>query len=58
MKALRTMNTSKNPFLYPGITLKTSKKRTFPMEQLQMTKWSGGAAGDWHPFGKLLSGVK
>ena len=58
MKALRTMNTSKNPFLYPGITVKTSKKRTFPMEQLIMLKWSGGAAGDWHPFGKLLSGVK
>ena len=58
MKALRTMNTSKNPFLYPGITLQTSKKRTFPMEQLIMTKWSGGAAGDWHPFGKLLSGVR
>ena len=58
MKALRTMNTSKNPFLYPGITLKTSKKRTFPMMQLIMTKWSGGAAGDWHPFGKLLSGVR
>jgi branched-chain amino acid transport system substrate-binding protein len=58
MKALRTMNTSKNPFVYPGITIQTSKKRTFPMEQLNMIKWSGGAAGDWHPFGKLLSGVK
>jgi branched-chain amino acid transport system substrate-binding protein len=58
MKALRTMNTSKNPFLYPGITLKTSKLRTFPMEQLIMTKWSGGATGDFHPFGKLLSGVR
>jgi len=58
MKALRTMNTSKNPFLYPGISLQTSKKRTFPMEQLQMIKWSGGAGGDWHAFGKLLSGVK
>ena len=58
MKALRTMNTSKNPFLYPGITLKTSKKRTFPMMQLKMIKWSGGASGDWHGFGKLLSGVK
>jgi branched-chain amino acid transport system substrate-binding protein len=58
MKALRSMNTTKNPFVYPGISIKTSKKRTFPMEQLQMTKWSGGATGDWHPFGKLLSGVK
>jgi branched-chain amino acid transport system substrate-binding protein len=58
MRALRTMKTSKNPFVYPGITLQTSKKRTFPMEQLQMIKWSGGAGGDWHAFGKLLSGVK
>jgi branched-chain amino acid transport system substrate-binding protein len=58
MKALRSMNTSKNPFVYPGISIKTSKKRTFPMEQLQMIKWSGGAGGDWHGFGKLVSGVK
>jgi branched-chain amino acid transport system substrate-binding protein len=58
MKALRSMNTSKNPFVWPGITIQTSKKRTFPMEQLQMIKWSGGATGDWHSFGKLLSGVK
>ncbi|HJQ50797.1 MAG TPA: ABC transporter substrate-binding protein [Gaiellaceae bacterium] len=54
MKALRNMNEPKNPFLYPGITIKTSKKRTFPMEQLVMTKWSGGANGDWHPFGKVV----
>jgi len=57
MKALRHMNTTKNPFLYPGITLQTSAKRTFPMEQLIMTKWSGGSSGDWHPFGKLISGL-
>jgi branched-chain amino acid transport system substrate-binding protein len=57
MRALRHMNTDKNPFVYPGITIKTSKKRTFPMEQLKMLKWSGGAGGDWHGFGKLLSGL-
>jgi branched-chain amino acid transport system substrate-binding protein len=57
MKALRHMNAAKNPFLYPGIAVKTSNKRTFPMEQLIMTKWSGGASGDWHPFGKLISGL-
>jgi branched-chain amino acid transport system substrate-binding protein len=54
MKALRHMNEPKNPFVYPGISIKTSKKRTFPMEQLVMTKWSGGATGDWHPFGKVV----
>ena len=57
MRALRHMNTAKNPFLLPGITLKTSKKRGFPMEQLKLMKWSGGAGGDWHQFGKLYGGL-
>jgi len=57
MKALRHMNTTKNPFVYPGIAIKTSKTRTFPIEQLIMTRWSGGASGDFHAFGKLLNGL-
>jgi len=57
MHALRNMKETKNPFIYPGMTVQTSKKRTFPMEQLIMIKWSGGAAGDWHPFGKIISGL-
>jgi branched-chain amino acid transport system substrate-binding protein len=55
MHALRNMNTKKNPFLYPGISVKTSKKRTFPLEQLVFDKWSGGANGDWHAFGKVVT---
>jgi branched-chain amino acid transport system substrate-binding protein len=54
MHALRHMNTKKNPFVYPGMKIQTSKKRTFPMEQLIFIKWSGGATGDFHPFGKVL----
>jgi branched-chain amino acid transport system substrate-binding protein len=60
MKALRSLKESgknKNPFVYPGMTVHTSKKRTFPMEQLKLIKWSGGNSGDWHAFGKLYSGV-
>ena len=37
MKALRNLNESganKNPFVYPGMIVKTSSTRTFPMEQL------------------------
>jgi branched-chain amino acid transport system substrate-binding protein len=55
MRALRTMNSKANPFVYPGMTVKTSKKRTFPMEQLVFIKWSGGASGDFHPISKILS---
>jgi branched-chain amino acid transport system substrate-binding protein len=55
MKALRTMNEKNNPFIYPGMSVKTSKKRTFPMQQLIFIKWSGGGTGDWHPTGKVLN---
>ena len=61
MKALRNLNESKknkNPFVYPGMTVKTSKTRTFPMEQLKLIKWSGGKGGDWHSFGKLYTGIR
>jgi branched-chain amino acid transport system substrate-binding protein len=58
MHALRNMKETNNPFLYPGMTVQTSKKRTFPMEQLRLIKWSGGATGDWHGFGKIYNGVK
>ena len=55
MRALRSMNTTKNPFLYPGIAIKTSKKDGFPMQQLVFDRWSGGANGDWHAIGKVVS---
>ena len=54
MSALRNMSTSKNPFVYPGITIQTSAKDGFPIEQLVLTKWSGGPTGLMHPFGKLV----
>jgi branched-chain amino acid transport system substrate-binding protein len=57
MHALRNMKETKNPFVYPGMTVQTSKKRTFPMEQLRLIKWGGGAGGDWHAFGKIYSGL-
>jgi branched-chain amino acid transport system substrate-binding protein len=55
MHALRHMTEKNNPFIYPGMVVKTSKKRTFPMEQLIFQKWSGGGSGDWHHFGRILN---
>ena len=55
MHALRTLNETNNPFIYPGMSVKTSKKRTFPMQQLIFIKWNGGGTGDWHPTGKVLN---
>ncbi len=58
MKALKSMNHVTDPFAYPGIKLQTSARDNFPIEQEIMTKWAGGATGDWVPFGKLISGVR
>jgi branched-chain amino acid transport system substrate-binding protein len=61
MHALRNLNETKknkNPFVYPGMAVKTSKKRTFPMQQLKLIQWSGGKGGDWHSFGKLYTGIR
>jgi branched-chain amino acid transport system substrate-binding protein len=58
MTALHSMKNVKNPFLYPGILMNTSATDAFPIEQEIMIKWSGGAGGDWHPFGKLINGVR
>jgi branched-chain amino acid transport system substrate-binding protein len=54
MHALRHMNYKNNPFIYPGMSVKTSKKDGFPMEQLIFEKWAGGAGGDWKSFGKIV----
>jgi branched-chain amino acid transport system substrate-binding protein len=51
--SLHAMNTAANPFMFPGIRIKTSKTDAFPVEQLVMTKWTGGSSGGMVPLGKL-----
>jgi len=51
--ALHTMDTTKDPFVYPGLRIKTSTTDNFPIEQLIMTKWTGGASGGMVGVGKL-----
>jgi branched-chain amino acid transport system substrate-binding protein len=58
MHAMRTLNETKNPFVYPGMSVKTSKTRTFPMQQLIFQKWAGQAGkktGNWKTFGNVLN---
>jgi branched-chain amino acid transport system substrate-binding protein len=57
MHALRTLNESgknKNPFVYPGMSVKTSSKNTFPMQQLQLQKWNG-STHDWKTIGGVFT---
>jgi branched-chain amino acid transport system substrate-binding protein len=58
MKAMHSLDTTKNPFVWPGVKLQTSAKDNFPIEQDILIKWQGGASGDWQAFGKLVDKVR
>jgi branched-chain amino acid transport system substrate-binding protein len=58
MRALKSMHNVVDPFAYPGIKLNTSANDNFPIEQEVLIKWSGGATGQWNPFGKLYNNVR
>jgi branched-chain amino acid transport system substrate-binding protein len=61
MKALTSLNTRANPFLYRGIAEKTSATDWFPVEQQILTRYhSGGVAGlgFGQPFGRLYNNAR
>jgi hypothetical protein len=50
MAAARTITSPSNPFVLPGIAVKTGPGDGFPIQQVQMQRWS---KGKWVPFGGL-----
>jgi branched-chain amino acid transport system substrate-binding protein len=48
----RSINSPKNPFLLPGIAVKTGRGDNFPVQQGQLQRWT---KGKWVPFGGLWS---
>ena len=52
IRALTHLNTKKNPFLLPGMVMKTSSTDHFPLEQALLDKYT---SGQFVPFGKLLT---
>ena len=48
----RDMNLPKNPFLLPGIAIRTSATDHFPLEQMLLQRWSNG---NWRSFGGIWS---
>ena len=50
IKAVNSMSTAANPFLLPGIQVKTGRGDRFPIEQMQMQRWQKGG---WKVFGGL-----
>jgi hypothetical protein len=52
MRAATHLNEKGNPFVLPGIVIRTTPTSRFPIHQVKLQRWSAKA---WHPFGKLLS---
>jgi branched-chain amino acid transport system substrate-binding protein len=50
MVRARSINTPKNPFLLPGIAVKTGRGDNFPVQQGQLQRWT---KGKWVPFGGI-----
>jgi hypothetical protein len=52
MRAATHLTEKGNPFVLPGIVIRTTPTSRFPLTQVKLQRWSNKA---WHPFGKLLS---
>jgi branched-chain amino acid transport system substrate-binding protein len=52
VRAVQHLNERSNPFILPGITVKTSPTDHFPIEQGQLQRWH---ANQWSPVGKVLT---
>ena len=50
MVLARSITSAGNPFLLPGISVKTGKADNFPIQQGQLQRWTNGR---WVPFGGL-----
>jgi branched-chain amino acid transport system substrate-binding protein len=52
MRAATHLNEKGNPFVLPGIVIRTTPTFRFPLTQVKLQRWSNNS---WHPFGKLIS---
>jgi branched-chain amino acid transport system substrate-binding protein len=50
MARARSITSAGNPFLLPGISVKTGKGDSFPIQQVQLQRWTKSR---WVPFGGL-----
>jgi branched-chain amino acid transport system substrate-binding protein len=52
MNAATHLNEKNNPFVLPGITIRTTPAKRFPITQVKLQRWSKQA---WRTFGPLIS---
>jgi branched-chain amino acid transport system substrate-binding protein len=52
MRAATHLKEKGNPFVLPGIVIRTTPTSRYPLTQVRLQRWKNGA---WRPFGKLIS---
>jgi branched-chain amino acid transport system substrate-binding protein len=52
LKASANLNEANNPFMLPGVVVKTGPNDRFPVEQMQLERWTGAR---WLRFGGLVT---
>ena len=52
-RAVTHLNQTDNPFLLPGVAVRTSPRNYFPIARAKLFRYS--AKGQWVPFGRLLA---
>ena len=52
MRALTTLNDRGNPFLLPGIQVKTTPRDRFPIKQARLQRWTNGR---WVGYGPVVN---
>ena len=52
VRAVANLNLRNNPFLIPGVAVRTSPTDHFPLDQGQLQRWS---KNQWNPLGKVIS---
>jgi branched-chain amino acid transport system substrate-binding protein len=55
MARARSISSAANPFMLPGIAVKTSRTDGFPVQQGQLQRWT---KGKWVPFGALWASTR
>jgi branched-chain amino acid transport system substrate-binding protein len=53
LRAVTHMNQTDNPFLLPGVAVRTSPSNYFPISKAKLFRYT--RAGQWVPFGRLLA---
>ena len=52
LRALASLNIRRNPFMTPGVVVRTSRTDRFPVETARLQRWT---RGHWVGYGKLIS---